>query len=412
MELHPIDTQESFSGQNPPKENNYPLDYDYRELFEGLPAAIYTCDINGKITFYNDAAADLWGRKPTLGKDLWCGSWKIYKIDGTDMPLDECPMAITLKEGHPVHGAEIVVERPDGIRVNVLPHPKPIFDDQGKIAGAINMLVDITAKKDSDRVIRESEKKYRELALSLEKTVETRTAELKKRNEELEQYAHVASHDLQEPLRKIQTFANMLEKNVDDKPALQKNLDKINSSAKRMETLIKDVLKYSQLSYSDELMVATDLNMVLENIREDLDLLLEEKQATVTYSKMPVITGIPVQLHQLFSNLIGNSIKFSTEKPVIEISSERISQTEIQKYHQLVGDREYYKITFKDNGIGFEPQYADKIFKLFQRLNGTQYGTGIGLALCKKIVENHNGHITVTSEPNAGTTFTIFLPVS
>ena len=412
METQQKVSTRTFNGSSTQKEKTFPqIDYDCRELIEGLPAAIYTCDAEGRITFYNNAAAELWGRKPIIGKDLWCGSWKIYRTDGTLLPLDECPMAITLKEGRPVNGEEIVVERPDGMIVNVLPHPKPIFDSSGKISGAINLLVDITEKKKREQALRESEKKYRELANSLEGKVERRTLELKIRNEELEQYAQVASHDLQEPLRKIQTFANLLEKNIDDKTAVKKNLEKINSSADRMATLIKDVLKYSQFSTNDELFVAIDLNKVFENVKQDFELLIEQKQAIITHSELPVIKGIPIQFHQLFSNLIGNAIKFNNQIPVIEITSEKVNG-EVKKYPQLKSGHDYYKIAFKDNGIGFEPQYAEQIFKLFQRLNDTKSGTGIGLAVCKKIVENHKGHIAVLSEANKGTTFIIFLPIS
>ena len=125
METQQKVSTRTFNGSSTQKEKTFPqIDYDCRELIEGLPAAIYTCDAEGRITFYNNAAAELWGRKPIIGKDLWCGSWKIYRTDGTLLPLDECPMAITLKEGRPAYGEEIVVERPDGMIVNVLPHPK------------------------------------------------------------------------------------------------------------------------------------------------------------------------------------------------------------------------------------------------------------------------------------------------
>ena len=238
------------------------------------------------------------------------------------------------------------------------------------------------------------------------------TKELEFQNKQLEEYAHIASHDLQEPLRKIKTFANLLQKNIDDKIAVTKNIEKINISAGRMEKIIKDVLTYSQLSQTDNLLILTDLNEVLENVKDDFELLLEQKQAKISYSTLPVIKAIPIQMHQLFSNLVSNSIKFSNQNPQIEITSEKIQNGELKKYPHLNETRKYLKINFKDNGIGFEPKYADQVFELFQRLQNSKDGTGIGLAVCKKIVENHKGHITVTSEPNKGTTFTIFLPLS
>lgn len=388
------------------------MSYESQELIEMLPAAVYACDKEGRITFYNKAAAVLWGRNPRIGKDLWCGSWKIYQPDGTPLILDACPMAITLKEGVAVKGHEIIIERPDGVRVNVLPHPQPLFDTYGKITGAFNMLVDITGKKAAEDEIRESEKKYRELARSLEEKVEKRTLELKKQNEELEQYAYIASHDLQEPLRKIQTFTELLEKDIDDKKEVKKNLEKISTSAKRMTSLIKDVLKYSQLSKTDELFTYIDLNKVLEGVTDDFELLIEEKQLKINHTDLPVIKGIDIQIHQLFSNLIGNAIKFTNENPVIEITSEKLLNGEIKKYPGLSNNQEYIKIIFTDNGHGFDPQYTDQVFKLFKRLSHTEQGTGIGLALCKKIVENHHGHISVSSEINKGTSFTLIFPVS
>ena len=136
----------------------------FRHLILSLPAAVYTTDREGRITLHNERAAELWGRRPEVGKDLWCGSWKIYRTDGTPLPLDECPMARTLREGRPVRGEEIVIERPDGTRSNVLPYPEPLFDADGEIVGAVNMLVDITERKAAETALRESEARFRTLA--------------------------------------------------------------------------------------------------------------------------------------------------------------------------------------------------------------------------------------------------------
>ena len=122
----------------------------YRDLIHGLPTALYTCDKEGYIQLYNAAAVKLWGRKPEIGKDLWCGSWEIYKTDGSPLGLDECPMAIALKEGR-ISNMEIVIKRPDGTKRNVIPHPQPLFDLEGKITGAINTLIDITERVEAQR---------------------------------------------------------------------------------------------------------------------------------------------------------------------------------------------------------------------------------------------------------------------
>jgi len=127
------------------------IEGSYRELIQGLPAAVYTCDAQGCIVLYNQAAVDLWGRKPEIGKDQWCGSWRIYRPDGSPLPLDECPMAVCLREGRAVRGEEIVIERPDGSRRHVLPHPEPLFDASGAVVGAVNMLIDITERQEAER---------------------------------------------------------------------------------------------------------------------------------------------------------------------------------------------------------------------------------------------------------------------
>ncbi|HYF68807.1 MAG TPA: PAS domain S-box protein, partial [Ohtaekwangia sp.] len=132
------------------EQNTLPVSY---QLLEHLPVAIYICDTKGKISYFNPAAAILWGRKPIIGQDLWCGSWRIFAVDGAAMALDDCPMAITLKEGRPVLGHEIIIERPNGERLNILPHPHPIFNEDGMLQGAINMLVDITKLKVTKKAI-------------------------------------------------------------------------------------------------------------------------------------------------------------------------------------------------------------------------------------------------------------------
>lgn len=123
----------------------------YRQLVQSIPAAVYSCDVDGRITLFNDAAVALWGRTPTLGEDMWCGSWRIYRPDGSPLPLDECPMAIALREGRSVRDEEIIIERPDGTRRNVLPYPEPIRDSAGNVIGATNMLVDITDRKQAEQ---------------------------------------------------------------------------------------------------------------------------------------------------------------------------------------------------------------------------------------------------------------------
>ena len=357
-------------------------EYYYQQLVYNLPAAIYTCDIDGYVKLYNEAAVKLWGRAPEIGKDLWCGSWKIYNTNGTMMPLSDCPMAVALKEKRPVFGEEIIIERPDGDKRNVLPHPQPIFNSSGEVIGAVNMLIDITENKKSSELNRQ----------------------LVKFNEELEQFAYAASHDLQEPLRKISTFANLIsERNSDQMNESGKlYLSKITQSAERMSGIINDLLSYTRDSRSNQALEVTDLNVIVENVLFDLELIINQKNALIRSDKLPVIKAIPYQMNRLFYNLLNNSLKFSKEgiAPVIEIKC-----TQTQKEVEII---------VTDNGIGFDQVYAEKIFSLFQRLNDRKSytGSGIGLALCKKIVENYKGSITATSEPDKGASFTIKFPIS
>ncbi len=246
---------------------------------------------------------------------------------------------------------------------------------------------------------------------------EKRTNELLTANKELSAFTYIASHDLQEPLRKTQLFLSRI---LEDKEQLlsEKNLDyfkRMEISSRRMQLLINDLLSYSRVNESDKELTNVYLNDVIDNVLEELTLIqtIEEKNATITCGSLPQINGIPFQLEQLFTNLISNSIKYSypDRPPVIDIQYTVVKGTEMPETNANPG-KSYYKITITDNGIGFEQENAEKIFMLFQRLHDKQKyaGTGIGLTICKKITENHHGFITATSIPDQGSTFTVYLP--
>ncbi|MEO8147466.1 MAG: ATP-binding protein [Bacteroidia bacterium] len=270
----------------------------------------------------------------------------------------------------------------------------PLKDKDDKVYGVLTIGHDITEIVDANEKL------------------EIVNAELLKSNRDLEQFAYIASHDLQEPLRKIQTFTQLMGKSLDQEERLIEYQEKIKQSAARMQDLIREVLNFSRISNSEEAYVDTDLNVILENLKIDFELPMHEKDATITYAPLPTIKGIPLQLTQLFSNLISNSLKYNDKKPVITISANQLTAEEKKRYPKLNGAPSYIKIQFTDNGIGFEEQFSEQIFKNFQRLHGKLHytGTGIGLALCRKIVENHHGIISAHSEPDKGATFNIILP--
>lgn len=237
--------------------------------------------------------------------------------------------------------------------------------------------------------------------------------QLTKSNSDLEQFAYIASHDLQEPLRKIRVFISLINQKR-EKDDLDSYLQKIAASAERMSSLIKNVLDFSRLSYGHDAMTDVNLNSVIQSLLVDFELIISEKQAVVHVGKMPHINGIPHQISQLFSNLLSNSLKFSVDAPQISIEAMQLTKEQVQAFEHLDPLRKYTIITFKDNGIGFEQKYAEKVFGFFYRMAHTEVnykGNGIGLALCKKIVENHGGYITVDSTVDKGTTFKIILPV-
>ncbi|HEY6143182.1 MAG TPA: ATP-binding protein, partial [Flavobacterium sp.] len=246
--------------------------------------------------------------------------------------------------------------------------------------------------------------------------LEDRNQELEQRIKELNEFNQVASHDLQEPLRKIQTFISRIDDKDKEKmsDAGKEYLSRMESASNRMRVLINDLLQYSKANRSENDLTTINLNEILSDSLIELSQNIEDKKAVVNYTKLPLINGIPFQMQQLFSNLLSNSLKYSKENssPIIDISYiEIIAKTEaVLKERSL---KKYYKINFTDNGIGFEQEYAEKIFLLFNRLHGkTEYqGTGVGLAICKKIVENHKGYIFANSKPDQGTTFSIYLPV-
>ncbi|GAB3497571.1 hypothetical protein GCM10027341_17850 [Spirosoma knui] len=253
----------------------------------------------------------------------------------------------------------------------------------------------------------------------LQQQLETSVIDLQRSNKNLEQFAYVASHDLQEPLRKIQAFGDVIQNQYAPLlgPEGSDIVNRMQSAAARMQVLIKDVLAYSRIATKREAIHPVNLNILIQDVLTDLENAIEEKQASVLVDTLPNVNGDLAQLRQLFQNLISNSLKFvqtgRAEGPKITITAKRV------KGHQATItvlpadlDREFHLIEVVDNGIGFEPHHAERIFQVFQRLHSRSdyQGTGIGLAIVQKVVENHQGYIAAEGRPGEGATFRVFLP--
>ena len=252
---------------------------------------------------------------------------------------------------------------------------------------------------------------------NLQVELEKKLIELESSNQNLEEFAYAASHDMKEPIRKIHFFADRLKERLSSKLEEEdrRYFERMEKGAKRMASLIDDLLLYSHVSRGVASVETVDLNMMLSLVLDDLELYIEQKGAKVEISSLPTIEGRPRQLQQLFENLIANALKYSKEgvAPVVSVSSRLINGAEVTGYSPSVkADKIYHQIEVRDNGIGFEQADAERIFNVFTRLHGnTEYrGTGVGLSIVQKIIENHNGHIWAESKPGEGSTFTILLP--
>ena len=315
-----------------------------------------------------------------------------------------------------------------------------LYEEGGTISGVMVLVDEITEqviaknKNLENQQLREKEleEKVQQRTLELgeaNELLQEKNQELAQMNKELESFAYISSHDLQEPLRKIQTFASrVLETEYTALSDKGKDyFHRMQDSARRMQTLIQDLLSYSRTANVERKFEKTNLNKVVEEVKNDFEEIIHEKNATIEAHDLCEASIIPFQFHQMMFNLIGNSLKFSNpgKPPHIIIKSEIAKGSKFQNEDpalptaqagltagRLSSKKNYCHITISDNGIGFEPQYKDKIFEVFQRLYGRdEYpGTGIGLSIVKKIVENHNGIITATGELNKGATFDIYIP--
>ncbi|QMW01915.1 sensor histidine kinase [Spirosoma foliorum] len=275
------------------------------------------------------------------------------------------------------------------------------------------ILTDLTAQKHSQQLLRINNEKLAKANAALEVSNQA----LNRSNNNLQQFAYIASHDLQEPLRKIQSFGDLLKSQYKDQLGDGTgHLERMQVAASRMSTLIKDLLSFSRISTQQNTTTSISLNDVVNIVLSDLELLIQEKSAVVSVDPLPTIQGDRSQLEQLFQNLLTNALKFRRAgvTPQIRVSSQTVDSAKLPvSIKPILQADTYYQISVSDNGIGFDQKYVDRIFQVFQRLHGkTEFpGTGIGLAICEKVTANHGGAITAISEPGEGATFEIYFPI-
>jgi signal transduction histidine kinase/FixJ family two-component response regulator len=309
---------------------------------------------------------------------------------------------------------------------NVLLTP---YYEGDKLTGVLEICTEVTEQVKASKALANSEARYRKLSAELDEQVRHRTAELQatvfdlqRSNDNLQQFAYVASHDLQEPLRKIQSFGDLLMGQYAVELGEGSDyLTRMQVAATRMSTLIRDLLSFSRISTRQEAASAVPLSETVQTVLADLELTIKETDAIVRVETLPTVVGDASQLRQLFQNLISNALKFHRTSPSgipvppnvairaceINVASLPASIRPARIVHT------YYQIDVDDNGIGFDEKYLDRIFQVFQRLHGKNAfaGTGIGLAICEKVVANHGGAITASSKPGLGATFSVYLPV-
>ena len=350
----------------------------YEMILNSAGEGICGLDLEGKATFVNPTVAKLtgWAVTELIGKD----ETEIFLRDAQN----GTPAATHQSAD------ELLVSRKDGTCFPV-EYVKTSINENGRVIGSVLVFKDITERK------------------RVEDTLARKAAELARSNAELEQFAFVASHDLQEPLRKIQAFGDRLKVKCESfqSTEIRDYLDRMQNAAARMRTLINDLLAFSRVIRSSEPFVAVDLAVVTKEVLGDLEVRIEKSGAKVEVQGLPSIDADPMQMRQLMLNLISNALKFQPHGalPMVNVTSRILS---------AVSGEKLCEISVEDNGIGFDEKYLDKIFAVFQRLHGrSEYeGTGVGLAVCRRIIDRHHGSIIAKSQPGKGATFIITLPVT
>ena len=370
-------------------EEQWPHEHNFFQLLNALPAAIYTTDVAGKITFYNHAAAELWGYRPQLNKDQWCGSWRLYWPDGTPLPHDQCPMAIALKEERPVRSAEALLERPDGTRVPFTPYPTPLRGAAGNLVGAVNTLVDITHRKQAEE-LRQAERSLRQAKEAAERA-----------NAAKSRFLAAASHDLRQPLQALDLQRAVLARHVTDTLALRA-VHELGHSIEVMRNTLDALLDLSQLETGaiKAEVGEFELNDLFERIGGEFRGLAAAKGLELrVVPTSAVVRSDPRLLERIVQNLVGNAIKYTQAGKI------------------LLGCRrrgEQLRIEVVDSGIGIAQDQLETIFEEFYQVANParerRFGLGLGLSIANAAAELLGSTLAVRSALGQGSLFAVEVP--
>lgn len=364
----------------------------FRSLTQALPQLVWVTDAAGKQEFVTERWKEYTGLDP-YDTETWA-----LMVHPDDNPVLAQAWNHSMQTGT-TYKAEARLKGKDGKFRWFHVHGEPIRSEKKEIVKWVGAFTEIHEQKSAEELLRQSEEK-------LEFLVKKRTEQLERSNEDLQQFAHVASHDLKEPIRKIKIFSGLLqdEFNSEFNDNSKLYLSKIQSATDRMLLMMEGVLRYAALDGYQQGLDKIDLNEIIRSIETDLEMVIQKRKAVLQLDVLPEIQGYPVLIYQLFYNLISNALKFSRPdiSPDIRINYKKIA----------IDDKDYAQFRIIDNGIGFEPEDAERIFQSFARLNAKEdyEGTGLGLSLCKKIVTRHQGFLTASGEPGLGAEFVVELP--
>ena len=365
----------------------------YRDLYDNAPDMMAVVQMgSGELLECNETLADTLG----YSKERLVGqpSWDLYAPPSREVAMET--LGAFVKTGG-IAKSECTLRCADGRTIDVLLQATPVRNQAGEIVASRSTWRDITDRKRAEEELKRT------------------AAELSRSNTELEQFAYVASHDLQEPLRKIQAFGGRLATRCGDALSDQGKdyLQRMQNASARMQTLINDLLTFSRVASRADPFIPVDLTRVVKEVLVDLEIRIEQVGAHVNVAALPTIDADPTQMRQLIQNLIGNALKFHRDGVAPEVKLYEHSVNGRQHLTKNSPNGESCQIIVEDNGIGFDQQYAERIFEVFQRLHGRgEYeGTGVGLAVCRKIVERHGGTITASSKSQPGATFVVTLPL-